>query len=250
MVTWRDLAAVASVPAPVGLRPTSRNVLHHAGVVEALHRLGPTLPVRFGTWLADSDAVARSLDERYGVLVTDLARLGDKVELGVSILWDSETGEGTAGRSDVPPPASADLGDGPGAGTRYLQARLAESRREAALKAAATVVARELDGVLGPLALGHRCAIAPTARLAVRAAYLLDPAHLRDCHLAIEGLRRRRPDVHFLLSGPWPPYSFVSAARPDGPSALGGALDQIGAWLSVGEAVTRHRDAAARQLKW
>jgi len=139
------------------------------------------------------------------------------------------------------------MGDGPGAGTRYLRARLAESRREAGLRSAATAIARDVDGALGQHALEHRCAILPTARLAVRAAYLLDPAHLPDCQQSIEGLRRRRPDLRFLLSGPWPPYSFVSMAPPGEPSAMSHPLDLLRAWLSAGEAATRHREAAARQ---
>src|SRR5215216_7418649 len=87
-VPWRSLAAATSTLDSGELRPTAEHVLQHETVVEGLRQVGPALPVRFGTVLPDADAVARALAERYEVLARDLARLGDKVELGLSVLWD------------------------------------------------------------------------------------------------------------------------------------------------------------------
>src|SRR4051812_38088146 len=121
-----SLAAVAGPLAPCGLQRTTGNVLRHGAIVEALQQRGPTLPVRFGTVVADAETLADALAERHAELMADLARLGDKVEFGLTVLWDRPSSE-----DDGRPDGAIDAdGPGHGPGTRYLRARLAVSRRE------------------------------------------------------------------------------------------------------------------------
>jgi len=46
-------------------------------------------------------------------------------------------------------------------------------------------------------------------------------------------VRRRRPDLRFLVSGPWSPYSFVSRDAAVERSALGDSLHDISRWLTL-----------------
>ena len=215
-VPWRDLAAATSRLAAGDLQPTVEHVLRHAEIVEELWQLGPVLPVRFGTVLADAAAVAQALAARYAVLAADLERLGDKVEFGLSVLWeqpaiDDEQRREAHDRSPAAPEAAA----APGRGAQYLQARLAEHQRMAAARDRARVFARDLDSVLGAHALERRCTILPTSRLALRTAYLLEPSQVQDFRQTFDRLRLAYPQLRFLLSGPWPPYSFVTPAEAD-----------------------------------
>jgi hypothetical protein len=221
------LAAVVSPLALRDLRRTTENVLRHATIVEALQQRGAMLPVRFGTVVADAESLADVLAERHAELTADLARLGDKAEFGLTVLWDRPPG-GDDGRAD----GAGDDGAGGGPGTRYLRARLAASRRVAAREAAARTIAREIDEALGSHVLDRRCSIAPTDRLAVRAAFLIEPTRFDACRQAIAEQRERRPDLRILVSGPWAPYSFVSRGRADERSPLGRSLDEIGRWLT------------------
>jgi len=222
-----DLAAVTSRLAPRGLQQTTENVLRHGAIVEELQLRGPTLPVRFGTVVADAETLAAALAERHAELTADLARLGDKVEFGLTVLWEQPS-SGDDSRTD-----GAIDGDGPGQGpgTRYLRARLAESRREAARQDAATSIAREIDAALGPCVLDRRCSIAPTERVAIRAAFLIEPTQFSACRQAIAEVRHQRPDLRVLVSGPWAPYSFVSRAPGSQQNPLGQSLNVIGRWL-------------------
>src|ERR687885_747668 len=68
--------------------------------VEELRRRGPTLPVRFGTVVADVGTLARALAERHGELAADLARLGDKVEFGLAVLWERPPVDDAGGPRD------------------------------------------------------------------------------------------------------------------------------------------------------
>ncbi|MBI4317312.1 MAG: GvpL/GvpF family gas vesicle protein [Chloroflexi bacterium] len=265
-IPWRALAAAACYVDDARLQPTPDNLLHHEAVVEALCRAGPALPARFGTVLSDPGAVASSITERYSVLVDDLARLGGKVELGLTVLWDAEqtlpdcatrsrtcsrTLQGARGPSydecllptgSVAPQTAprtlkgaatgaAGAGAGTGAagetaadvgpGTRYLMARLAEDRQQSLMQSQANALARELDAAFREHILASQHRVLPIPRLALRMAYLLEPRRIGAFRNAFELVRLARPELRFLLTGPWPPYSFVTP--PEG--ALAAATD-------------------------
>jgi hypothetical protein len=230
-VSWGSLAAVTSPLTLRGLRRTTENVLRHGAIVEELQQRGPTLPVRFGTVVADPEAVAQALAERYAELTADLARLGDKVEFGLTVLWDPPRGEDD-GHAAGPAHPMDDDGVRPGPGTEYLQARLAVSRRDAARREVGRTIAREIDTTLGSQVLDRRCSIAPTDRLAVRAAFLIEPTRFAACQQAIHEVRRQRPELRILVSGPWSPYSFVSRDHLGERSPLSQSLHEMSQWLT------------------
>jgi hypothetical protein len=212
-VHWRDLAAVTGRVTDDDAPMTVENVLHHEAVVEAVRKQGPALPVRFGTMFRDESSIAEALAERYDVLAADLQRLGGKVELSLTAIW--------AEPSNDPPhePWQTDaVPAGRGAGANYLLERAARVRRDDALTQRARGVAQDLDGVLGWLALERRVSLLPTPKIAVRAAYLLDPASVSAFRAAFESIRGSRGELRVLLTGPWPPYSFVKLVNEEAPA--------------------------------
>ena len=215
LVPSHDLAAATSGLAGE-LRPTMQHVLRHAEIVEQLRQLGPALPVRFGTVLADAAAVAQALAARHEVLAGDLLRLGDKIELGLSVLSEQSAPDYEQGGA----PAVSEISAPAGPGARYMQARLTEYQRVAAARDRAKLLARDLDSVLGAHVLERRCTILPTPRLVLRTAYLLEPARAPAFSQAFDTLRPAYPHLRFLLSGPWPPYTFVTPMETREPLAI------------------------------
>jgi hypothetical protein len=211
MVPWRDLCAVIERTTEDSASLTLASVLHHEAVVEAVRGRGPALPVRFGTVFRDEMSLASALAERYQAITADLDRLGDKVEMGLTALWAAPTsGEERAlwaREQSVPASQSA--------GARYLQARAAELRRDEALRDRARTVAGTLNQVLGVLALEQRESLAPTPSIVMRAAYLLDPEDVGDFRTAFDAMRLDRRDLRLVLTGPWPPYSFVRQSETE-----------------------------------
>ena len=224
-VAWQDLAAVISSIESTKLFTTPDSLLCHEAVVEALGRAGPTLPVRFSTILADVAAVARAIAGKYEVLLADLARVGDKVELGLTILWDTPAGRGEAQAMQQTPIATAmPASSTPGAGTRYLEARLAHYQRVTTQQNQVRTVITQLEQILGLYLLEQRYRVLSSPRFAVRAAYLVQPRHIQDIQHVVDKMREERPDLLWLLSGPWPPYTFITGA---------GKLFQEGAGLKL-----------------
>lgn len=205
LVSWRELAAVTGRGDEDPARITMEAVVHHEAVVEAVRRAAPALPVRFGTVFRDATSIASALAERYEPLAADLERLGDKVEMSLTALWS--TGPARELPADELPNDAIPAGQG--AGARYMYARAARLRREDAMKELARSVATELDQVMGALSLDRRVSLLPTPRLAVRASYLLHPAGVRAFRTAFDAGRATREELHVMLTGPWPPYSFV-----------------------------------------
>jgi hypothetical protein len=213
MVPWKELAAVTIRVAPDGVPTTMEALLHHEVVVEAVRRQAPALPVRFGTVFRDTTALASALAERYEVLSADLDRLGDKVELSVTALWPPAGDDIIRGWEEVDAPEN--LTDG----ARYLQARIAQFRQEEAQRWHARLIAEKLDARLGEHAIERGHSLRPTPHAAVRMTYLLNPSALVAFRAAFDVLRHQEQEVRLLLTGPWPPYSFVTGTETPGAAA-------------------------------
>lgn len=214
LVEEGPLAAVISEVEQDALQPTAAHILKHEAVVEAVGASGMALPVRFGTILPDVWAVRESLARQSCALTNDLVRLGNKVELSILALWPEaqpihmpmEGGVDSAG-SLAPGELTA-----PGAGTRYLRARQALYRCEASSEAEGKALAAEMATLLHGYTHESRSTVHTTPRLAARVTFLIDKAHVAACRRLLGGLGESHPGVRILISGPWPPYSFVKVA--------------------------------------
>jgi hypothetical protein len=82
-------------------------------------------------------------------------------------------------------------------------------------------MAEDLDQILGGYALERRTTLLPTPRIAVRIAFLLNPDEVGPFHKAFETLRRVRSEMRVVLTGPWPPYTFVKESQAEDISSDG-----------------------------
>jgi hypothetical protein len=204
-ITHRHLAAVVrpiSYDAPA---VSVEAVMQHEAVVEAVRRQAPALPVRFGTVFRNETSAVAAIDERYQVLADDLERLGTSVEFSLTAIWALPAHPEVTQESWSTASAFAQRSEG----ARYLLERAALVRREDDLSRQARRVAHELDERLSWLTVERKVSLLPTPRVAIRTAYLLDPANVRAFRDAFELIRGNRRDLRVLLTGPWPPYSFV-----------------------------------------
>lgn len=199
---WSGKRIVGNNPADPSWREA---VWQHERVIETLMLHGATLPVRFGTILADEERVRTLLVERQTTFMADLAYLAGKVEMGLRVLWErpeSEEGEPSSmmikGRG----------GEGPG--IRYLQQRAAELKREEVVQARGKRLAEQLNAALCSVTVDSHLQILQTKRLLLSAAYLVEQEAIETFRKEVETLRRSYPHLHFLVSGPWPAYNFVS----------------------------------------
>lgn len=90
LINRRDIAAVVSNVELKKYSPTRENMFNHTKVLEKLMGEYTVLPMRFGTVTNSGKKISDMLEEAYSDLKHELRRLGDKIELGVRILWDKD----------------------------------------------------------------------------------------------------------------------------------------------------------------
>jgi hypothetical protein len=213
MVAWRDLAAVVSRLEADAIEPTPENLLRHEAVVEALYAEHATLPVRFGTVMPDSDAVCQALRDRYDDLLADLRRLGNTVEFSITALWPTGRQASQVQRDENEADRESRMTAGESSGTAYLRARMIEQRHADMLRNQAEEIAGDITATTRPHTVDHRGNLSPSERIALRDVYLVPRDHRDAFVAAFDEVRARHREVRLLLSGPWPPYSFVTPAH-------------------------------------
>jgi hypothetical protein len=162
-------------------------ILAHARVVDALVEANDAVvPARFGALHDDASTLRTAVAGRTAELESALARIDGAVELGLRALAPSA--DATLARS----------------GTDYMRARL-ERRRDA------EELAAELHAPLAALARDTTKTVAATPRLLFSAAYLVSRDDVRAFREAVAALEEAHPELALVCTGPWPPYSFVTA---------------------------------------
>lgn len=193
VVRTDEVAAVVSDRDQEQVAVTEEALWAHERVAESLlNGEGSVLPMRFGSILADDEAVAALLTERRAEFTAGLRRVRGAVELGVRAAWNPEE---TAAEDDEP------VSQGPGA--TYLRG-LSRSRRRAG------ELAERVDAAVAGLfrAQVHRLLTSPG--LPLTGAYLVDREAVGRFQDRIAALDAELVEAELVCTGPWPPYSFTA----------------------------------------
>lgn len=189
-----SLALLQSPVDPTGLRsPESSTLLTYRDVIEAVHAVGPIVPLQFGTTIETEEQGRALLEQHQAALRQHLDRFDGRVEVGVRLIL----AEAEEGRQDFPPEAES--------GTAYLKARRDErtrrtARRTQMIEAYRQAVAPvEVDGAWDRKS--EQEGIFSLAFLVPREKVEAACARLAD--VEVEGVE----EAHIV--GPWAPYSFV-----------------------------------------
>lgn len=178
---------------------TRETALAHAAVVRSVLDRTTPLPFRFGT-LVTEEQLRSYISARKPALEKNLALLRGCVEMSVKIIWN------VSNNSEHEEQLSHEK---QGAGSRFLE----EKRREILGNEQRSAQAAEISGWLhqsiGELIRNEQVTVRPSEKLVVAAAHLVERDKTGQYREKMAEARAKRPDLHFLLSGPWPPYTFA-----------------------------------------
>jgi hypothetical protein len=192
VVPGDGVAAVVSREEPAA-QPGVTALLAYERVVQSLHERQTVLPLRYGCWLESEAEIVRLLNERRPEYEALLIRLGGMTEMGIRLLLPAR------------PVASFPLSTG----ASYLAAL---RRRYSAGKTLTIEEDEQAGRIVSPLAslvVDQRREAAPSRQGCMISLALLVPK------TSVEEFRRQtraiacRDGAKLLLTGPWPPYSFV-----------------------------------------
>jgi hypothetical protein len=180
---------------------TRENAMTHAAVVRSVLDRTTPLPFRFGT-LVTEQQLRSYISARKPALETNLALVRGCVEMSVKIIWPVSK-EASKEREESTEPAQ-------GAGATFLAAKRREILGSELSAAQANEISTWLHESVSGLTRDEKVTIQSFERLFLAAAHLVERANLQRYREKMAAAREARPDLHFLLSGPWPPYSFAN----------------------------------------
>jgi Gas vesicle synthesis protein GvpL/GvpF len=199
LLRTEDFAVLASELEADTVAVNRENALAHAAVVRSLLDRTTPLPFRFGT-LVDEQQLRSYVSARKQALESKLALVHGCVEMSVKIIWDI-----SGDRSEH----SGSVAE-KGAGTTFLAAKRSEILGGERRAAEAAEVSTWLHNSLQGLTRDEQVTVRPNERLMLAAAHLVERSKIQSYREKVSEARTDRPELHFLLSGPWAPYSFAN----------------------------------------
>jgi Gas vesicle synthesis protein GvpL/GvpF len=197
-----DLVVLVSELDSDAVTVTRENALSHAAVVRSVLDQTTPLPFRFGT-LVGEQQLKNYISARKPALETKLETVRGCIEMSVKIIWDIF-------KDDQPESPKKYEDSKQGAGAMFLEEKRREILGDERRAAQASEISAWLQESLNALARDKQVAVRPGGKLVLSAAHLIERSKIAQYREKVAKLREERPDLHFLLSGPWPPYTFAN----------------------------------------
>ena len=209
-------AAVSEMAAAEGAPPVSE-LLVYSKVVEDLHRLQAVVPMRYGCFLNGIKAIRNALKERRRQYETLLAELEGHVEMGIRILlpekeWRPRQEETMKGRDALSTARTTaqPKDEQPVDGRAYLALRKVHYHmQDETLQGRQALIDRYIQAFSG-LYARHRTESDTKNNVVILSLYFLTPENKVNRFRETFGLVAENKDAKVMLTGPWPPYNFVT----------------------------------------
>ncbi|MBL7136323.1 MAG: GvpL/GvpF family gas vesicle protein [Candidatus Marinimicrobia bacterium] len=203
MVNFKDISAPVSYYPESTIKASEKNILRHELIVEKYFNKETILPFRFGTIVSYKNTVRDILEKRYEDFISNLVRLNDTVEFGLTVLWDNS--ETTA--DDMSQGNTRSLDNPAGQGTQYIQGIYEKHLVSNKVKAKGEEIINIFNKILKIMSVEYRINKFPTDDLLFKSAYLVKKSNIRNFQSLVNAHSR---EYKLLLTGPWPPYNFVN----------------------------------------
>jgi len=211
-VNFNEISAVVSEIKRADLIADKSNAIDYAGVVETLAQQFTLLPVRFGSVMESSEAIIKMLERNYDAIRDNLQKVEGKWEFGLKVFCDSEKLKAelqAKSEAGIKPPVNPAPEIENSVYRDYVNKKLKVHRLEELLLAYVESVIAEITGYLVRLNAVSKFKKMATASVMVDAVFLLDKEREDALIQAAGDLQQQYPGLSFVMTGPWPPYSFV-----------------------------------------
>ena len=209
-VTESNISAIASSFSSGGQAWAKEKVLEFASVTEKLSEHVNLLPVRFGTILKSDDAIRQLLIAHLNAFETNLRKTANKTEFGLKVLWDFEKTKNEIKKQSRPDEISAgDYFKQRSIHTNYLFEKMKQHKLDDAVLQYVEKFIGVIKEAMQALNPDIRFKKMVSDSIMLDAVFLVNKKQHHEFRDVIISLGEQYPGLQFLLTGPWPPYSFV-----------------------------------------
>jgi hypothetical protein len=178
-----------------------KNGLAHNAVVRTVFKQTTPLPCRYGMIVTDKQ-LRNYISTHKQALRDNLAHVRGGAEMTLRI---------SGPRLNAPAAFPGGQRKPVGPGTKFLLDKRKEIRGEEWLSAQKAELSAWLDEKLPGLIRDEKINLAPQERaLLARVDHLVDRSSVEQYREKMGAAIQERPEVRFMVSGPWPPYSFAN----------------------------------------
>jgi hypothetical protein len=211
-VSFGQVSAVVSKLEKLDLIADRAHVIIFAEAIEKLTYHFTLLPMRFGSMLDSPHAIQKMLDKNYSELENNLRKVEDKSEFGLKIFCNIEklkinlkmnSGETNDSLQKIT------SSDNDTVFRKYIKQKLEIHRIEEMLSKYIDSIIAEFTGFLIELNAEKKIKKMTSGTTIIDAVFLLKKEKKAKLIEAIEELQVKYSGLNFVLTGPWPPYSFV-----------------------------------------
>ncbi len=204
VVEFEDLSAVVSVSRSDAFQISRKNALAHHEVVRSITQQTTPLPTRFGT-LVTIEQLRNYVSTHQQAIKAKLAQVRGRVEMNVRMI---QTIPGAAG-AHISQKSKDEHVLGPG--TAFLLEKRKEISHDEAGAAQKAQLSSWLREKLGELIREEKISLVPSQTIILaRADHLIERENVGEYRAKMASAVEERPEVRFMVSGPWPPYSFAN----------------------------------------
>ena len=215
-IPYRDIGIVVSEGEQIQ-DITREHILKHEEAVEKLMESFTVLPVSFLTLFKKEDDVLLMMQEYYSDFRENLDRLRNKVESGIKIIWPGETIKNRIIEASKKLNANVAIADNT-PGKSFAMQKLEKYKIDKEFAEEADRCIALLDDFFSRFVTEKKLEKLRSDNLLLNAYYLVEKEKQGDFKEAFQRTRSTPGDLKFLLSGPWPPYNFISLTKK--PSSL------------------------------
>lgn len=184
------------------------NAVRHFEVLQSFMEAGAILPFRFGAAFTSAARLRSHIESRRDDYEAQLQKLRGKAEFNVAVAPCGEEFQ------ETPSIGAANECAGPGA--RYLSGRLAVALETRSRQSQAQKIAQLIASALGPKFETDTPRPDPAGgKSAVSIACLVPAPRIACFSTRLSILMAACPQLSISCTGPWPPFSFVTAPEPD-----------------------------------
>jgi hypothetical protein len=210
MLSFNDISIAVSDFTPSKDITNRELAINFAGVIEVLSQHVTLLPVRFGTFIKTDEIVHQLLVNHYDSFLRNLQKVEDKCEFGLKVLCDYETFStkisAQAAAVEVQPHEYFSTNT---VHTNYLLEKIKINKLEDSLFKYVEQLIEDISQHLTQINPDAKYKKMVTNRILLDAVFLVKKNKKDEFIHAISTFKQQHDDLQFLLTGSWPPYSFV-----------------------------------------